>query len=76
MGWQGHKCECHRSWLHGHDLNVALRADSERNRTISERIPAVVWGTPVYGGAAVFLASSASDISRTDVNGDGGWMAR
>ena len=57
---------------------AALQADETRNRQILERIPAGRWGEPAdLGGAAVFLASSASDY----VNGhilavDGGWMAR
>ena len=56
----------------------ALRADENRNRAILERIPAGRWGQPEdIGGAAVFLASRASDY----VNGivlpvDGGWRAR
>ena len=56
----------------------ALQQDETRNRQILERIPAQRWGNPVdIAGAAVFLASSASDY----VNGevlvvDGGWMAR
>lgn len=56
----------------------ALRADAERSEAILERIPAGRWGTPDdLMGAAVFLASSASDY----VNGftlavDGGWLAR
>ncbi len=56
----------------------ALRADSERSAAILARIPAGRWGTPDdLMGAAVFLASSASDY----VNGftlavDGGWLAR
>ena len=56
----------------------ALRADENRNRAILERIPAGRWGQPGdIGGAAVFLASRASDY----VNGivlpvDGGWLAR
>lgn len=57
---------------------VALQADETRNRQILERIPAGRWGVPGdIGGAAVFLASAASDY----VNGhilavDGGWLAR
>jgi 2-deoxy-D-gluconate 3-dehydrogenase len=57
---------------------AALQADEDRNRQILERIPAGRWGKPDdLGGAAVFLASSASDY----VNGhilavDGGWLAR
>ena len=55
-----------------------LQKDEMRNRQILERIPAGRWGEPDdLTGAAVFLASSASDY----VNGavlivDGGWMAR
>ncbi len=57
---------------------AALRADENRNREILGRIPAGRWGSPDdMGGAAVFLASAASDY----VNGiilpvDGGWQAR
>lgn len=57
---------------------AALQADEVRNRQILERIPAGRWGCPSdLGGAAVFLASAASDY----VNGhilavDGGWLAR
>lgn len=60
------------------DNTAALREDPVRNRQILERIPAARWGAPQdIAGAAVFLASSASDY----VNGhvlvvDGGWLAR
>lgn len=56
----------------------ALRADEERNRQILERIPAGRWGDPGdLGGAAVFLASAASDyVHGTLLPVDGGWMAR
>jgi len=60
------------------DNTKALQADETRNRQILERIPAGRWGEPSdLAGAAVFLASSASDY----VNGhvlvvDGGWMGR
>lgn len=56
----------------------ALRSDEERSSDILARIPAGRWGTPEdLQGAAVFLASSASDY----VNGftlavDGGWLGR
>jgi 2-deoxy-D-gluconate 3-dehydrogenase len=56
----------------------ALRSDDEREAEIRARIPAGRWGRPEdLAGAAVFLASSASDY----VNGhvlavDGGWLAR
>lgn len=55
-----------------------LRQDDERSADILARIPAARWGTPEdLEGAAVFLASSASDY----VNGftlavDGGWLGR
>jgi 2-dehydro-3-deoxy-D-gluconate 5-dehydrogenase len=78
-------------WAH-HGINVnaiapgymatnntkALREDPVRSKAILDRIPAGRWGAPDdLKGAAVFLASSASDY----VNGhvlvvDGGWLAR
>ena len=60
------------------DLNAALRADPERNRQISERIPAGRWGKPEdMAGAAVFLASPASDYLHGHMLAiDGGWLAR
>ena len=60
------------------DNTAQLRADPERSKSILDRIPAGRWGEPAdLGGAAVFLASPASDY----VNGhilavDGGWLAR
>jgi 2-deoxy-D-gluconate 3-dehydrogenase len=60
------------------DNTVALQNDETRNRQIVERIPAGRWGEPSdLAGAAVFLASRASDY----VNGhvlavDGGWLGR
>src|ERR1700691_3349622 len=41
---------------------ASLQKDESRNRTIVERIPAGRWGEPEdLAGAAVFLASSASN---------------
>lgn len=60
------------------DNTAPLRADRERSKSIDDRIPAGRWGSPSdLVGAAVFLASSASDY----VNGhvllvDGGWSGR
>jgi 2-deoxy-D-gluconate 3-dehydrogenase len=56
----------------------ALRKDETRSRDILARIPAGRWGEPGdLGGAAVFLASSASDyVHGTIIPVDGGWLAR
>ena len=56
----------------------ALREDKERNRQILERIPAGRWGEPGdLGGAAVFLASAASEyVHGALIPVDGGWMSR
>ena len=60
------------------DNTKALREDPQRNRQITERIPAGRWGTPDdVAGAAVFLASKASDYVHGHVLVvDGGWMGR
>jgi 2-deoxy-D-gluconate 3-dehydrogenase len=57
---------------------MPLRADEQRNKDILSRIPAGRWGRPSdLGGAAVFLASSASDyVHGTILPVDGGWLAR
>lgn len=57
---------------------AALRADGGRNAEILGRIPAGRWGdTEDLGGAAVFLASSASDyVQGITLPVDGGWLAR
>jgi 2-dehydro-3-deoxy-D-gluconate 5-dehydrogenase len=57
---------------------TALRADESRNREILGRIPAGRWGQPAdIGGAAVFLAASASDyVHGAVIPVDGGWLAR
>jgi 2-deoxy-D-gluconate 3-dehydrogenase len=60
------------------DVTKALQQDETRNRQILERIPAGRWGAPSdLGGAAVFLASSASDYVDGHVLAvDGGWLGR
>jgi 2-deoxy-D-gluconate 3-dehydrogenase len=57
---------------------AALRADPVREPAILARIPAGRWGEPGdLAGAAVFLASRASDYVHGDVLPvDGGWLAR
>jgi 2-deoxy-D-gluconate 3-dehydrogenase len=76
----------------GHGINVnaiapgymatentaALRADSKRSAAILDRIPAGRWGSPEdLKGAAVFLASSASDyLHGAVIPVDGGWLTR
>jgi 2-dehydro-3-deoxy-D-gluconate 5-dehydrogenase len=60
------------------DNTAALRADASRNAEILGRIPAGRWGTPEdLQGAAVFLASGASDyVNGYTIAVDGGWLAR
>ena len=60
------------------DNTTALRADPVRSKAILDRIPAGRWGRPEdLQGAAVFLASHASDyINGTILTVDGGWMGR
>jgi 2-dehydro-3-deoxy-D-gluconate 5-dehydrogenase len=60
------------------DNTQALQDDPQRSRAILERIPAGRWGTAGdLGGAAVFLASSASDyVSGITLPVDGGWLGR
>ena len=55
-----------------------LRSDADRSEAILDRIPAGRWGTPEdMQGAAVFLASKASDyVNGYTVAVDGGWLAR
>jgi len=60
------------------DNTEALRANPDRARQIMERIPAGRWGLPEdLAGAAVFLASSASNYIHGHVLVvDGGWLSR
>jgi len=60
------------------DNTQQLREDPERSKAILDRIPANRWGKPSdLAGAAVFLASSASDyVNGAIIPVDGGWLAR
>ena len=60
------------------DNTAQLQADEQRNADILGRIPAGRWGHPGdLGGAAVFLASHASDyVHGAVIPVDGGWLAR
>ncbi|MFP3895515.1 MAG: 2-dehydro-3-deoxy-D-gluconate 5-dehydrogenase KduD [Anaerolineales bacterium] len=59
-------------------LTAVLEKDPERNPAILARIPADRWGTPEdLKGAAVFLASEASDYCHGTIYPvDGGWLSR
>ena len=60
------------------DNTEALRQDPARSSAILDRIPAGRWGEPGdLKGAAVFLASSASDyVHGAVIPVDGGWLGR
>lgn len=60
------------------DNTAALRADPQRYQQILDRIPAGRWGSPAdLVGAAIFLASAASDYTNGHILAvDGGWLAR
>jgi 2-deoxy-D-gluconate 3-dehydrogenase len=60
------------------DNTEPLRKNRERYESITARIPAGRWGTPEdLQGAAVFLASSASDYMHGfTIAVDGGWLGR
>jgi 2-deoxy-D-gluconate 3-dehydrogenase len=60
------------------DNTTALRNDPNRAPAILSRIPASRWGAPDdFKGAAVFLASAASDyVTGSILVVDGGWLAR
>lgn len=60
------------------DNTEPLWADPARERAIVDRIPAGRWGRPAdLAGAAVFLASPASDyVSGIILPVDGGWLSR
>jgi len=60
------------------DNTAQLRADEKRSADILGRIPAGRWGLASdLGGAAVFLASTASDyVNGAIIPVDGGWLAR
>ena len=60
------------------DNTQALQDDPDRSKSIVERIPLGRWGKPEdFAGAAVFLASSASDyVTGITLPIDGGWLGR
>ncbi len=60
------------------DNTTLLREDAKRNTEILSRIPAGRWGDASdIGGAAVFLASRASNyVHGAILPVDGGWLAR
>jgi 2-deoxy-D-gluconate 3-dehydrogenase len=60
------------------NITESLRKDDKRRQEILDRIPAGRWGAPDdLAGAAVFLASGASDyVHGSLLVVDGGWLAR
>jgi len=60
------------------DLTQAILDDPVRNKEILDRLPAGRWGSPAdLKGAAIFLASAASDyVHGAVIPVDGGWLAR
>ena len=59
------------------EFTEAIQNDPERSKSITARTPAGRWGTPEdIAGAAVFLASPASDfVHGVILPVDGGWLA-
>ena len=59
------------------ELTEPIKKDPERSKSITARTPAARWGLPEdIAGAAVFLASPASDfIHGVVLPVDGGWLA-
>jgi 2-deoxy-D-gluconate 3-dehydrogenase len=60
------------------DMNTKIIEDQNRNKEITERIPAKRWGTPDdMKGTALFLASKASDyLNGAVIPVDGGYLVR
>jgi len=75
---QGINVNCIAPGYMATEMNTALIADQTRSRQIMDRIPAGRWGKPEdMIGAAIYLASSASDyVNGSTIIVDGGWMGR
>lgn len=59
-------------------LTKPMQEDPVRNKEVLDRIPAGYWGKPeTLQGAAIFLASEASDyVCGATIPVDGGWLSR
>ncbi len=59
------------------EFTQALQNDPDRTAALMSRVPAGRWGNPEdIGGAAVYLASAASDfVHGSNLVVDGGWLA-
>ena len=76
--WMSRGCAERQLWAAEHAEALSERALTDLLDHILARIPAGRWGTPDdLGGAAVFLASRASDyVHGAIMPVDGGWLAR
>lgn len=76
--WSKDNINCIVPGYYATEMNTALLNDPVRNEQITVRIPAGRWGQPEdLVGAAIFLASHASDyVDGIALPVDGGWLGR
>ena len=74
----GINCNCIAPGYMDTPLTKPMQEDPVRNKEVLDRIPAGYWGKPeTLQGAAIFLASEASDyVCGATIPVDGGWLSR